>query len=137
MSTQLPRRRFIQATAIGSIASGLPWASLPRVSAQEAQAKNVTVQFAADIEPLVRLLETTPRGDLIDVCIRRIRDGLNYQQLLAALQLAGIRNVQPRPSVGFKFHSVLVVNSAHLASIASPDEHRWLPILWAIDNFKS
>jgi hypothetical protein len=32
---------------------------------------------------------------------------------------------------------VLVVNSAHLASLASPDEHRWLPILWAIDNFKS
>ncbi len=137
MSTQLQRRRFIQATAIGSIASGLPWASLPRVSAQEAQGKSLTVQFAADIEPLVRVLETTPRGDLIDVCIKRIRDGLNYQQLLAALQLAGIRNVQPRPSVGFKFHSVLVVNSAHLASIASPDEHRWLPILWAVDNFKS
>ncbi len=141
MSTQLPRRRFIQATAqataLGSIAAGWPWASLPRVTAQEAQAKNLGVQFAADIEPLVRLLETTPRGDILDVCIRRIHDGLNYQELLAALQLAGIRNVQPRPSVGFKFHSVLVVNSAHLASIASPDEHRWLPILWAIDNFKS
>ena len=137
MSTQLPRRRFIQATALGSIASGLPWASLPRVTAQEVEAKSLTVQFTADIEPLVRMLETTPRGDIIDVCIKRIRDGLSYQQLLAALQLAGIRNVQPRPSVGFKFHSVLVVNSAHLASVASPEEHRWLPILWAVDNFKS
>jgi hypothetical protein len=39
--------------------------------------------------------------------------------------------------VGFKFHAVLVVNSAHLASISSPDEHRWLPIFWAIDHFKS
>jgi len=28
------------------------------------------------------------------------------------------------------------VNSAHLASIASPDEHRWLPILWAVEEFK-
>lgn len=137
MSSQLPRRRFLQASAIGSIASAMPWHSLPRVSAQEAQAKNLTVQFAADIEPLVRVLETTPRADLIDICIQRIRDGVSYRQMLAALQLAGIRNVQPRPSVGFKFHSVLVVNSAHLASIASPDEHRWLPILWAIDNFKS
>ncbi len=137
MKSQLTRRRFIQASAIGSIASGFPWAGLPKVSAQDAQAKNLSVQFAADIEPLVRLLETTPRADVIGVCIKQIRNGLNYQQLLAALQLAGIRNVQPRPSVGFKFHSVLVVNSAHLASIASPDEHRWLPILWAIDNFKS
>ena len=57
--------------------------------------------------------------------------------MLAALLLAGVRNVQPRPSVGFKFHAVLVVNSAHLASLASPDEHRWLPIFWALDHFKS
>lgn len=137
MTAQMPRRRFLQASAIGSIASGFPWASLPKLSAQDAQAKNLTVQFAADIEPLVQLLEKTPRADLIADCIKRIQNGLNYQHLLAAVQLAGIRNVQPRPSVGFKFHSVLVVNSAHLASIASPDEHRWLPILWAIDNFKS
>ncbi len=50
--------------------------------------------------------------------------------------LAGIRNVQPRPSVGFKFHSVLVVNSAHLASIHSPAAERWLPIFWGLDYFK-
>jgi hypothetical protein len=56
---------------------------------------------------------------------------------VAAVQLAGVRNVQPRPSVGHKFHTVLVVNSAHIASLSSPDEHRWLPIFWALDNFKS
>jgi hypothetical protein len=55
---------------------------------------------------------------------------------VAALFLAGIRNIQPRP-VGFKFHAVLVVNSAHLASLASPDSDRWLPIFWAIDQFKA
>ena len=57
--------------------------------------------------------------------------------MLAALLLAGVRNVQPRPSVGFKFHAVLVVNSAHLASLGSPDTDRWLPIFWALDYFKS
>jgi hypothetical protein len=56
--------------------------------------------------------------------------------VLAALLLAGVRNIAPRPDVGFKFHGVLVVNSAHLASIASPDAHRWLPIFWALDYFK-
>jgi hypothetical protein len=39
--------------------------------------------------------------------------------------------------VGHKFHAVLVVNSAHLASISSPPEHRWLPIFWALDHYKA
>ncbi len=39
--------------------------------------------------------------------------------------------------MGFKFHAVLVVNSAHLASMSSPPEHRWLPIFWALDHYKS
>jgi hypothetical protein len=61
---------------------------------------------------------------------------LSYRELLAALLLAGVKNVEPRPSVGHKFHTVLVVNSAHLASMASPPEHRWLPIFWALDYYK-
>src|SRR6185369_2633760 len=56
-------------------------------------------------------------------------------EVVAALLLAGVRNVQPRP-LGFKFHAVLVVNSAHLASMSSPDDQRWLPIFWALDHFK-
>src|SRR5678815_4887372 len=35
-----------------------------------------------------------------------------------------------------RFHAVLVVNSAHLASQNSPDSDRWLPIFWALDQFK-
>ena len=64
-----------------------------------------------------------------------MRHGIGYQQLLAGLLLAGVRGIQPRP-VGFKFHAVLVVNSAHLASLAMPDKERWLPLFWALDNFK-
>jgi hypothetical protein len=81
-------------------------------------------------------LEDTPREKLLTAVAGKIHGGTTYPEILAALQLAGIRNVQPRPSVGFKFHAVLVVNSAHLASLSSPDEHRWLPIFWAIDHFK-
>ena len=32
---------------------------------------------------------------------------------------------------------MLVVNSAHLASLASRDSERWLPLFWALDNFKN
>jgi hypothetical protein len=87
------------------------------------------------MEPLVRLLEETPRERLLEKVGARIKEGLGYRELLAALLLAGVRNIQPHP-VGFKFHAVLVVNSAHLASLASPDSDRWLPIFWALDYFK-
>jgi hypothetical protein len=108
---------------------------LPPVSAAEAKLDMKRVQFSDEIEPLVRFIEDTPREKLLEETGARIRRGLAYRDLLAALFLAGIRDIQPRP-VGFKFHSVLVVNSAHLASVASPDSERWLPIFWALDYFK-
>ena len=136
----IPRRSFLQATAgAGALAAlgdlgflGL----LPRVSAAEAALDPRTVRFDSGIEPLVRVLEETPRERVIGEMGARVKGGLSYRELLAALLLAGVRNIQPRP-VGFKFHAVLVVNSAHLASLASPDSDRWLPIFWAIDQFKS
>ena len=84
-----------------------------------------------------RLLEETPRETLLEEVAPRIKKGLRYREVLAGLLLAGVRNVQPRPQVGFKFHAVLVINSAHLASLASPDSDRWLPIFWALDRFKA
>ena len=133
------RRRFLQ-TATGGALLGLTGldgiGQLPGVSAAEADVKPDLARLRPEIEPLVRFIEETPREKLIDETIARIRRGLSYQELLAALFLAGVRNVEPRPSVGFKFHAVLVVNSAHLASLASPDRDRWLPILWAVDHFK-
>ena len=134
------RRRFLQnAAAVGAVAGLGDLAFLSRlkpVSAAEAQPDAKMVQLGPDIEPVVRLLEDTPRDKLLEVVAARIHGGLSYRDLLAGLLLAGVRNVQPRPEVGFKFHAVLVVNSAHLASISSPDAHRWLPIFWALDEFK-
>ena len=109
---------------------------LQPVSAAEAKLKPDMVRLHPEIEPLVRLLEDTPRERVLEEVASRIKHGTTYREVLAALLLAGVRNIQPRP-VGFKFHAVLVVNSAHLASLASPDTDRWLPIFWAIDAFKS
>ena len=130
------RREFLFSTAGGLGLTQL----LTRVgplSADEVKFERGIARFSQEVEPLVRFLEDTPRDRVIEETARRVRGGLSYRQLLTALLLAGVRNVQPRPSVGFKFHAVLVVNSAHLASISCADEDRWLPIFWAIDNFKS
>jgi hypothetical protein len=110
--------------------------SLPPVSAAQARVDPGIVRFDPAIEPLVRVLEETPRDQLLEEIGARIRKGLTYRECLAALLLAGIRNVQPRPAVGFKFHAVMVVHSAHLVAQASPDADRWLPLFWALDHFK-
>ena len=111
-------------------------AGLSPVSAAEARVDPGIVRFDPAIEPLVRLLEQTPRERLLEEVAAKIKKGLTYRETLAALLLAGIRNVQPRPSVGFKFHAVLVVHSAHLVAQASPEADRWLPLFWALDHFK-
>ena len=134
------RRSFLQAAAGTGAMVALGdfgfLAQLPPVSAAEAQMPPDMVRFSPDMEPLVRLLEDTPRERVLEQVAARIQRGLSYREVVAALLLAGVRSVQPRP-VGFKFHAVLVVNSAHLASLAAPDSERWLPIFWAIDQFKS
>ena len=140
MKALTTRRRFLS-TAFGATSLlGLGdlgfLAQLRPVSAAEAKLEPDVVRFNPEIEPLVRFLEDTPRERLLEEVASRIKRGLSYRDLLAALLLAGVRNIQPRP-VGFKFHAVLVVNSAHLASLSSPDADRWLPLFWALDYFKS
>ena len=141
MARATKRRRFLKFSAAGGAALGLGdlafLAELPPVSAEQAEVNPGLVRLDAGIEPLVRLIEDTPRSDLLEVVARRIRRGVTYHEVVAALFLASVRNVQPRPSVGFKFHAVLVVNSALIASLSSPESDRWLPIFWALDEFKN
>ncbi|TWT33076.1 hypothetical protein [Blastopirellula retiformator] len=131
------RRGFLQTGAAVGLGNLAFLQGLRPVSAQEANVDLAHVQLQPEIAPLVKLIEETPRDRLLEEIGARINKGLSYQELLAALLLVGVKNVEPRPSVGHKFHAVLVVNSAHLASIASPPEHRWLPIFWALDYYKS
>ena len=134
---RMDRRRFI-GLAAGTVAGlgDLGFLSrLPFVPAREARLDRGMVRLDPGIEPVVRLLEETPQERVLEEVAAQIERGLGYREVVAALLLAGVRNIQPRP-VGFKFHAVLVVNSAHLASLASPAGDRWLPIFWAIDAFK-
>ncbi|HEX2748587.1 MAG TPA: hypothetical protein VHM91_11355, partial [Verrucomicrobiales bacterium] len=134
----LPRRRFLATTA-GALAGlgNLDFISgLPVVSAQETKIDPKMVRFRPEMEPLVRLLAETPRERLLEEVAAKIKQGVTYQDLLTAVFLAGVRDVQPRP-VGFKFHAVLVINSAHLAAQAARDNDRWLPLFWALDQYKS
>lgn len=126
MSPSTSRRQFLKTGAAAGTMAGL--GDLSFLSYR-------SLRSESGIEQLVRILEETPRERLLEEVAARIKRGLEYRELLAALLLVGVRNIQPRP-VGFKFHAVLVVNSAHLASAASSGTDRWLPIFWALDYFK-
>src|SRR5262249_34874876 len=116
MNVALPRRTFLKTAATAGTLVGLGeldfLQALPRVSAAEAAADPKFATSRPEIEPLVRLLEDTSRSRLLEEVGARVKSGTSYREVLAALLLAGVRNIQPRP-VGFKFHAVLVVNSAH------------------------
>ncbi|HWG46253.1 MAG TPA: hypothetical protein VN688_26060 [Gemmataceae bacterium] len=139
MFEPINRRRFVTRSLTAGTVAALGDFSflngLPAPAAEDKAARKL-VPLSSEIEPLVRLIEDTQRDKLLEKIAAEIHTGASYEQLLSAVFLAGVRGIQPRP-VGFKFHAVLVINSAHLASLRAPDKERWLPLFWAIDNFKS
>ena len=136
---QFGRRRFLQSASALGLGVGLgSWELLRGITpahAADLQVGPDAVRFRPEIEPVVRWIEETPQDRALEVAIGHLKDGLSYRDLLAGLFLAGIRNVKPRP-VGFKFHAVMVMNSAHLLGQTAAAPDRLLPMLWALDNFK-
>jgi hypothetical protein len=140
MDSRLRRRRFLQsASALGLGASLGDWPGLSTVTPASAAAMAVgpdAVRFRPEIEPVVRWIEDTPREKILETAVGHLKRGLPYRDLLAGVFLAGIRNIKPHP-VGFKFHAVMVVNSAHLLGQTAAVDDRLLPVLWALDTFKN
>ena len=133
------RRRFLKSASAWGTSAFLGYgASLvgdrPALGA-DATVNPDIVRLSPGIEPIVRLIETTPRGKCFEMIHQQLQRGLPYRQFLAALYLAGIRNVNPQPP-GFKFHCVFAIHSAHQMSLDAPVKDRLLPLFWALDNFK-
>jgi len=135
-----PRRRFLKSLtrwgALGALGNANVFLGLNPLWAADAQVTPDVVRLSPEIEPLVRLIEETPREKCFEMMGEQLRRGCSYRQFLGALFLAGIRNVNPQPP-GFKFHCVFVIHSAHQLSLDAPAGERLLPLLWALDNFKA
>ena len=132
------RRKFLTQVGGGLLAgaSSAVWLpALPGLRAEEPEVTPNLVRLRPEMEAVVRWIERTPRDEILRVAAEHLRNGLPYRSLLGGLFLAGIRNIQPRP-VGFKFHAVMVVESAHQLGLDSPQSDRLLPLFWALDNFK-
>ncbi len=140
MGSRFRRRRFLQsASALGlglGLGGGAALRAITPARAEDLVVGPDVVRFRPEIEPVVRWIEETPRERVFDKAFEELKAGLSYRDLLAGVFLAGVRNVKPRP-VGFKFHAVLVINSAHLLAQSAAVDDRLLPLLWALDNFKN
>ena len=79
MSARTDRRRFLQTAATGGALLGLGdlgfLSRLRPVSADEATLDPKVVRLQPEIEPLVRLLEETPRERLLEEVAARVRKG--------------------------------------------------------------
>lgn len=133
------RREFLMGLG-GSVARGnMAWLALQAIVPARADELKVTpniVQFRPEMEETVRWIETTPREQILQQAVERLKKGLTYRQLVGGLFLAGIRNIKPRP-VGFKFHAVMVISAAHQLALDAPQVDRLIPFFWALDTFKS
>src|SRR5207302_3151322 len=119
------RRRFLQ-TAVGAASLGLPHVPLPgELMAFAAAPPPVRMRFGPDIEPIVRLIEETPRDRCVAVFLDQLRRGLPYRRFLAAVFFAGIRRHGSH-------HDVYKIHSVHQVSLNARPEERLLPLFWAL-----
>jgi hypothetical protein len=131
------RRQFLQRSAgIGVLGSLGALGAAGRALATQAEIGPDLVRLSDEIEPIVRVLERAPRETVMEAAAGLLRSGVGYQPFMAALYLAGIRNVDSR-SAGSRFHCVYVIHSAHQMALAAPPEERLLPLFWALDEFKA
>ena len=126
MSQRVNRRRFLQAATVGGFSA---LGSIARMQAGEAAPAPDPLRFGPDLEPIVRLIEETPREKCVAVLAGQLRAGLPYRRFSAAIFLAALRKQNSH-------HSVYLVQSAYELSLDLPPAEQLLPLFWAMDHFK-
>lgn len=94
---------------------------------------------AADEDPvdaLGRVFEEAERSAALNAAVDTIRRGGPREQVLAALVLAGVRQIRPRPYLGPQFHAVMMMPFIESAARRRTTIDQWRPVLWAVDLFK-
>ncbi len=123
------RRHFLH-TVAGTASLGLVDVSWLRgLTACGAEPPPDIVRFGSEIEPIVRLIEETPRDRCVPVFIDQLRRGLPYRRFLAAAFFAGVRKTHSH-------HDVYKIHSVHQVSQEVRAEERLLPLFWAVSAFK-
>jgi hypothetical protein len=123
------RRRFLQ-TAAGAASLCLPdGPMLCGLAAFGAEPPPKKIRFEPDLEPIVRLIEETPREKCVRVFVEELRRGLSYRRFLAATLYASIRKARSH-------HEVYKIHSMHQVGMDVRVEERLLPLFWGLNGYK-
>jgi hypothetical protein len=88
------------------------------------------IQFSADIEPLVQFIEETPRSEIVDRTLEKLRAGLPIPTLLTASALAVARSSDLPPGHhGGPLHPLAGLYAVTKLSERLDGEQRFLPIV--------
>ena len=88
------------------------------------------VQFADDIEPLVRFVEETPRAEILDRTLEKLRDGVPIRTMLTASALAVTRSADLPPGHhGGPLHPLAGLYAISRLVDRLEGEDRFLPVL--------
>jgi hypothetical protein len=124
-----PRRQFLQAAASAAsmcLVDSQPLRSLAALGAESPAEK---IRFGPDLEPVVQLMEQTPREDCVRVFVAELRRGLPYRKFLAASLFAGLRRARSN-------HEVYKIHAMHQVGMDVLAEERLLPLFWGLNVFK-
>src|SRR6187401_2300759 len=119
------RRQFLQATAGAATLCLADVAGLSGLAAFGAESIEEKIRFGPDLEPIVRLMEETPREKCVPVFVGELKTGLPYRRFLAASLFAGIRRLHSH-------HEVYKIHSVHQVSMDVRAEERLLPLFWGL-----
>ena len=89
----------------------------------------------ADLEPLVRKILRTPRAAVLELAEELVRSGVGWRELEAAIFLAAVREVRPRPP-GSLSHAILLAEPVFQLAEAGPAGEELLPVLFHLDELK-
>jgi muconolactone delta-isomerase len=123
------RRDFLADVGKGMAVAGLGSAVAADLglSAAFAGEEPATLSFGRDLDPLVNLLQDTPPARLLPILVRRLRDGTELRQLVAAAALANARTFGGTDYVGF--HTMMAISPSYHMAQELPADRRALPVL--------
>ena len=88
------------------------------------------IQFRPEVEKLVRFVEETDPGTVVEDTLTRLRQGTSAMELISASALAVVRSTElPPQHHGGPVHPVCGVHAVHKVSERLPGELSFLPII--------
>lgn len=134
----MKRRTFLKttakSTAMLSLGGASAWSQLAQAQPTPAAAGlagSDWIPVQEDIEPLVRLIQESPRERVVAVMSDQVRRGLSYRRFLAATFLAAIRYFQAGS------HSIFVAHAIDHVGLNVAREDQFLPLFYYLGVVRS